>query len=276
MRMERSTVAAFERFCDRQIHEGATALIVCGTTGEGPTLSRAEHDQIVRMAVDVAHGRVPVIAAAGSNSTSQAIELAKDAEAAGADAVLSVVPYYNKPIQAGMYAHFRAIADSIWSSDYSLRRSVAHGLRPRRCHGRSLGRKSAIHRAHGCNRRHDATATIASPAGTGLSTAVWRRCDRSWVHCSRRRWLHFGDVERCTGSVPRLVPGVEAGPDQRGSAFGGRRYEIDVRAFRRNQSGAGQICAQSDEHHVAPCSLAPRRTGQWDQSRHGFCLGSRV
>ena len=111
--MERWTVAALERFCDRQIQEGATALVVCGTTGEAPTLSRAEHDQIVRIAVDVAHGRVPVIAGAGSNSTSQAIELAKDAEAAGADAILSVVPYYNKPMQAGMYAHFRAIADSI-------------------------------------------------------------------------------------------------------------------------------------------------------------------
>jgi 4-hydroxy-tetrahydrodipicolinate synthase len=105
--------AALEGFCDRQIHEGATALVVCGTTGEAPTLSRAEHDQIVRIAVNVAHGRVPVIAGAGSNSTSQAIELAKDAEAAGADAILSVVPYYNKPIQAGMYAHFRAIADAV-------------------------------------------------------------------------------------------------------------------------------------------------------------------
>jgi 4-hydroxy-tetrahydrodipicolinate synthase len=103
---------ALERFCDRQIHERATALIVCGTTGEAPTLSRAEHDKIIRIAVDVAHGRVPVIAGAGSNSTSQAIELAKDAEAAGADAILSVVPYYNKPIQAGIYAHFRAIADA--------------------------------------------------------------------------------------------------------------------------------------------------------------------
>src|ERR1700730_14118314 len=73
--------AGFEWFCDRQIHEGATALVVCGTTGEAPTLSRAEHDKIVRIAVDVGHGRVPVIAGAGSNSTSQAIELAKDAEA---------------------------------------------------------------------------------------------------------------------------------------------------------------------------------------------------
>ncbi|HEY6258979.1 MAG TPA: 4-hydroxy-tetrahydrodipicolinate synthase [Xanthobacteraceae bacterium] len=105
--------SALELLCDRQIQEGATALVVCGTTGEAPTLSRVEHAKIVRIAVDVAKGRVPVIAGAGSNATRQAIELARDAEAAGADAVLSVTPYYNKPMQAGMYAHFRAIGDSI-------------------------------------------------------------------------------------------------------------------------------------------------------------------
>jgi 4-hydroxy-tetrahydrodipicolinate synthase len=105
--------AAFERLCDLQVREGATALVVCGTTGEAPTLISAEHGALVRMAVGVAQGRVPVIAGAGSNATSHAIELARDAQAAGADAVLSVVPYYNKPMQAGMYAHFRAIADAI-------------------------------------------------------------------------------------------------------------------------------------------------------------------
>jgi 4-hydroxy-tetrahydrodipicolinate synthase len=105
--------AALERFCDQQVREGATALVVCGTTGEAPTLSRSEHDRIVRIAVNVASRHVPVIAGAGSNATSHAIELAKDAESAGADAILSVVPYYNKPTQAGMYAHFREIAGSI-------------------------------------------------------------------------------------------------------------------------------------------------------------------
>jgi 4-hydroxy-tetrahydrodipicolinate synthase len=104
--------AALERFCEAQIDHGATALVVCGTTGEAPTLTSAEHNLIVRIAVDVANGQVPVIAGAGSNSTSHAIELAKDAEAAGADAVLSVVPYYNKPTQAGMEAHFRASANA--------------------------------------------------------------------------------------------------------------------------------------------------------------------
>ena len=105
-------IEAFERLCDRQIHEGATALVVCGTTGEAPTLTPAEHDALIRAAVSTALGRAPVIAGAGSNSTAHAIELAKNAEAAGADAILSVVPYYNKPTQQGMDAHFRAIAQS--------------------------------------------------------------------------------------------------------------------------------------------------------------------
>jgi 4-hydroxy-tetrahydrodipicolinate synthase len=105
-------VAAFEQFCDRQIRAGATALVVCGTTGEAPTLSPAEHETLVEIAVAIARGRVPVIAGAGSNSTAHAIELTQDAEAAGADAILSVVPYYNKPTQIGLYGHFSAIANA--------------------------------------------------------------------------------------------------------------------------------------------------------------------
>jgi 4-hydroxy-tetrahydrodipicolinate synthase len=103
---------ALERFCDRQIQQGASALVVCAATGEAPNLNRAEHNTIVRIAVNAARGRIPVIAGTGSNSTSQAIELSRDAEAAGADAILTVVPYYNKPTQAGMHAHFRAVAES--------------------------------------------------------------------------------------------------------------------------------------------------------------------
>jgi 4-hydroxy-tetrahydrodipicolinate synthase len=103
---------AFEKFCDLQLQEGATALVVCGTTGEAPTLSPAEHRTLIRIAVGVSSGRVPVIAGAGSNSTDHAIELTRDAEARGADAVLSVVPYYNRPTQVGLYEHFRTIAQS--------------------------------------------------------------------------------------------------------------------------------------------------------------------
>jgi 4-hydroxy-tetrahydrodipicolinate synthase len=102
---------AFAELCDRQIAAGVPAIVVCETAGEASTLTTVEHDSIIRTAVEIAHGRSRVIAGAGSNSTSQAIELAWRAEAAGADAVLSVVPYYNKPMQAGIDAHFRAIAE---------------------------------------------------------------------------------------------------------------------------------------------------------------------
>jgi len=102
-----------ERLCHQQIDGGATALIVCGTTGEAPTLTLDEKREIVSIACRASRGRVPVVAGAGSNSTDRAIELAAEAERAGADAVLSVVPYYNKPGQNGLLAHFRAVADAI-------------------------------------------------------------------------------------------------------------------------------------------------------------------
>jgi 4-hydroxy-tetrahydrodipicolinate synthase len=105
-------VVAFERLCNRQIQEGATALVVGGTTGEASTLTPAEHRTLIRIAVGASRGQIPVIAGAGSNSTAHAIEMTKDAEAHGADAILSIVPYYNKPTQAGLLAHFTAIAQS--------------------------------------------------------------------------------------------------------------------------------------------------------------------
>jgi 4-hydroxy-tetrahydrodipicolinate synthase len=105
-------LAAIAELCERQINAGVSAIVVSETCGEASTLTPVEQQSIIRTAVDMARGRVRVIAGAGSNSTSQAIELAQRAEAAGADAVLSVVPYYNKPMQAGIQAHFRAIAIS--------------------------------------------------------------------------------------------------------------------------------------------------------------------
>ena len=101
---------SFEAFCELQINEGATALVACGTTGEAPTLSPQEQHELIKAAVRIARGRVPVIAGTGSNCTRHAIELTRNAEAAGADAILSVVPYYNKPTQAGLFEHFRAVA----------------------------------------------------------------------------------------------------------------------------------------------------------------------
>jgi 4-hydroxy-tetrahydrodipicolinate synthase len=105
--------AAFRELVDWQIAEGTDGLVPVGTTGESPTLSHAEHHHVVEWCIDQAKGRVPVIAGAGSNSTTEAIDLAKHAEKAGADAVLVVTPYYNKPTQEGMYVHFKAVNDAI-------------------------------------------------------------------------------------------------------------------------------------------------------------------
>ena len=104
---------AFRAFVDWQINEGTHGLVPVGTTGESPTLSHTEHKRVVEICIEVARGRVPVIAGAGSNNTTEAIELSKHAEKAGADAVLIVTPYYNKPDQKGLYAHYKAINDAI-------------------------------------------------------------------------------------------------------------------------------------------------------------------
>jgi 4-hydroxy-tetrahydrodipicolinate synthase len=103
---------AFQDFVAWHIAEGTHGLVPCGTTGESPTLSHDEHKRVVELCVEVARGKVPVIAGTGSNSTQEAIELTRHAEAAGADAALIVTPYYNKPTQEGLYQHFKAIHDA--------------------------------------------------------------------------------------------------------------------------------------------------------------------
>jgi 4-hydroxy-tetrahydrodipicolinate synthase len=104
---------AFRDLVEWQIAEGTNGLVPVGTTGESPTLSHDEHKQVVEWCVEAVHGRVPVVAGAGSNSTKEAIELSRHAEKAGADAVLVVTPYYNKPTQEGLYQHYKAINDAI-------------------------------------------------------------------------------------------------------------------------------------------------------------------
>ncbi len=104
---------ALRRLIDYHVAEGTDAIVIVGTTGESPTVSVDEHCELIRVAVDQAAGRVPVIAGTGGNSTAEAIELTRFARQAGADAALSVVPYYNKPTQEGLYRHYRAIAEAV-------------------------------------------------------------------------------------------------------------------------------------------------------------------
>ena len=101
---------AFSAFIDWQISEGTHALVPMGTTGENPSVSHEEHHRIIEICVKTANKRVPVIAGCGSNSTAEAVSLTRFAEEVGSDAILSVVPYYNKPTQEGMFQHFAAVA----------------------------------------------------------------------------------------------------------------------------------------------------------------------
>jgi 4-hydroxy-tetrahydrodipicolinate synthase len=104
---------AFAAHVEWQITEGSTGLVPVGTTGESPTLSHDEHKRVIELCIEVAAKRVPVVAGAGSNNTREAIELAQHAEQAGADGLLVVTPYYNKPTQKGLMAHYSAIAEAV-------------------------------------------------------------------------------------------------------------------------------------------------------------------
>lgn len=105
--------AAYRALIDWHVAEGTDGLVVVGTTGESPTVSMDEHAELIKVAVEHAAGRIPVIAGVGANSTDEAIHLARHAHAVGADAGLSVAPYYNKPSQEGLYRHFRAIQEAV-------------------------------------------------------------------------------------------------------------------------------------------------------------------
>jgi 4-hydroxy-tetrahydrodipicolinate synthase len=112
MRGDGIDVDALERIVEEQIAGGIDGLVPCGTTGESPTLSHEEHLQVVEVVVRAARGRVPVLAGAGSNSTQEACDLARACKDLGADGTLQITPYYNKPTQSGLYAHFTAVAEA--------------------------------------------------------------------------------------------------------------------------------------------------------------------
>ena len=103
----------FRSLVKRQIDEGINFLVPCGTTGENPTLTRQEHLRVVEITIEESDGRVPVLAGAGGYNTLEVIELAKEIKAIGADGILSVTPYYNKPTQEGLYQHYKAIAAAV-------------------------------------------------------------------------------------------------------------------------------------------------------------------
>ena len=120
--------AALQKFVDWQITEGVNFLVPCGTTGENPTLSADEHRRVVEITVKTANGRVPVLAGAGSNATPRAVELAQQAVDLGADGILTITPYYNKPTPDGLRRHFGAQAEAVEAAELAQHREVELGV----------------------------------------------------------------------------------------------------------------------------------------------------
>ena len=162
-----------------------------GTTGESPTLSHDEHKRVVELAVQAAHGRVPVMAGAGSNSTAEAIGLAAHAENAGADAVLVVTPYYNKPTQEGLYRHYMAIAEAVDIPIY------IYNIPGRSVIDMSVETMARLARHKNIVGVKDATANLDPPAThraglrPGVHAALGRGSYRARFSGIRRCWLHF-------------------------------------------------------------------------------------
>ena len=154
---------AFADFVEWQIAEGTNGIVPVGTTGESPTLSQAEHKRVVEIAVEVAAGRVPVIAGAGSNSTAEAIDFARHAKQAGANATLVVTPYYNKPTQEGMFLHFSAIADAV---DLPM---FIYNIPPRSVVDMSVETMARLASHRNIIGVKDATANLARPLHTRLA-----------------------------------------------------------------------------------------------------------
>jgi 4-hydroxy-tetrahydrodipicolinate synthase len=151
---------AYAAFVDWQIKEGTQGVVPVGTTGESPTLSHDEHRRVVEIAIEVANGRVPVIAGAGSNSTEEAIALTRHAKEAGADAALIVTPYYNKPTQEGMFLHYTAIADAV---DLPI---IIYNIPPRSVVDMSVETMARLSKHPNIIGVKDATANLTRPLHT--------------------------------------------------------------------------------------------------------------
>ena len=155
--------SAFKSFVEWQIAEGTDGVVPCGTTGESPTLSHEEHMRVTEMCIEVAKGKVPVVAGTGSNSTEEAIMLTAHARKAGADAALIVTPYYNKPTQEGLYRHYHAIAEAV---DLPI---IIYNIPGRSAVDMSVETMARLAEHPGIVGVKDATSDLARPMVTALA-----------------------------------------------------------------------------------------------------------
>ncbi len=217
---------AFQDFVAWQIEQGTDVLVPCGTTGESPTLSHEEHNRVVELCIEVARGKVPVMAGAGSNSTAEAIALTRHAKKAGADAVLVVTPYYNKPTQEGHVPALQGDQRRRRHPDLHLQHPAAQRRRhERRDHG--AARQAAEHRRRqGCDDGSRAAAAHAARDRPGFLPALGRGHHHGGVSGARRPWLHLGHRQcRAARSAPSCTTP--------GSAAISRRCSASTTAWRR-------------------------------------------
>jgi 4-hydroxy-tetrahydrodipicolinate synthase len=194
--------AAFQKFVDWQIKEGIDGVVPVGTTGECPTVSHEEHHRVVELAIEVAKGRVPVIAGTGSNSTQEAIDLTRHAEKAGADAALVVLPYYNRPTPEGQFQHFKAIHDA---TNIPI---IIYNVPPRSAVDMSVDtmkRCAELPRVIGVK---DATADLARPARTKLAIGA-DFCQLSGEDATALPFLAQGGVG-CISVTSNVAPKLTA------------------------------------------------------------------
>lgn len=247
--------AAFTRLIDWQIAEGTQGIVPCGTTGESPTLTHDEHRRLVELAVQAARGRVPVIAGAGSNATAEAIGLARHAKEVGADAVLVVTPYYNKPTQDGLFRHYSAIADAV---DIPL---IIYNIPPRSVIDMSVETMARLAKHRNIVGVKDATANLARP----LHTA--RACGAAFVQLSGEdhtaiSYLAAGGVGciSVTANIaPRLCAEMQgawaAGDVKRAQAIQNRLLPLHDAMFVESNPGPVKYAASLLGFGSATCRL---------------------
>ena len=249
-------IPAFERFCDRQIQHGATALVVCGTTGEAPTLSRDEHDRIIRIAVDVAHGRVPVIAARDPTRQARRLNWRKTPR------LRAPTPSCRSCRITTSRSRPACTRISVQSPSRPAFRSFFTTCRRGQCAASRMRRLRGWPRTRKFIGLKDATGDVTRP----LRLRAMLGTDFRLLSGDDSTVLAFlaqggdGCISVTSNVAPGLcrkhVPGAEARPNRSSPAPCGRFHEIDARTFQRDQSGAAQICAQPAETHVAAGSLA--------------------
>jgi 4-hydroxy-tetrahydrodipicolinate synthase len=258
---------AYAAFVDWQIREGTDGLVPVGTTGESPTLSHDEHRRVVEIAIEVAKGRVPVIAGAGSNSTEEAIDLARHARQAGADAALIVTPYYNKPTQEGMYLHFMAIADAV---DIPI---IIYNIPPRSVVDMSVETMARLAKHPNIVGVKDATANLARPLQTR------RACGEGFIQMSGEdhtalAFLAAGGLGciSVTGNVaPRLCSAMQAawrdGRVPEAMAIQNRLLPLHDSLFAETSPGPVKYAASLLGHTSEKCRLPLAPCGDATKAR---------